>query len=141
MRKPPCMLGLKKFGPGKIWIENVATQNTCILAFMHTFVLIWSKKFFRVKFFLGSNKVFQVKTNFGSTKFFGSKKVFLVIKVFWGQKVFWSINVFFSVKKVFRVKNTQTQNWKIILGSSLFNFSRRAIREADRQNIPFDFLA
>ena len=33
-------LGLKKFGPGKIWVENVSTQNTCILAFWHTFVLI-----------------------------------------------------------------------------------------------------
>ena len=40
MRKPPGTLGLKKFGPGKIWVENVSTQNTCILAFLHTFVLI-----------------------------------------------------------------------------------------------------
>ena len=40
MRKPPGTLGLKKFGPGKIWAENVSTQNTCILAFLHTFVLI-----------------------------------------------------------------------------------------------------
>ena len=40
MRKPPGTLGLKKFGPGKIWVENVLTQNTCILAFLHTFVLI-----------------------------------------------------------------------------------------------------
>ena len=31
MRKPPGTLGLKKFGPGKIWVENVRTQNTCIL--------------------------------------------------------------------------------------------------------------
>ena len=36
----PGTLGLKKFGPGKIWVENVSTQNTCILAFWHTFVLI-----------------------------------------------------------------------------------------------------
>ena len=27
----PGTLGLKKFGPGKIWVENVRTQNTCIL--------------------------------------------------------------------------------------------------------------
>ena len=40
MRKPPGTLGLKKFGPGKIWVKNVLTQNTCILAFLHTFVLI-----------------------------------------------------------------------------------------------------
>ena len=40
MRKPPGTLGLKKFEPGKIWVENVSTQNTCILAFLHTFVLI-----------------------------------------------------------------------------------------------------
>ena len=40
MRKPPGTLGLKKFVPGKIWVENVLTQNTCILAFLHTFVLI-----------------------------------------------------------------------------------------------------
>ena len=40
MRKPPGTLSLKKFGPGKIWVENVSTQNTCILAFLHTFVLI-----------------------------------------------------------------------------------------------------
>ena len=40
MRKPPGKLGLKKFGPCKIWVENVSTQNTCILAFLHTFVLI-----------------------------------------------------------------------------------------------------
>ena len=39
MRKPPGTLGLKKFGPGKIWVENVSTQNTCMLAFLHTFVL------------------------------------------------------------------------------------------------------
>ena len=32
MRKPPGTLGLKNFGPGKIWVENVWTQNTCILA-------------------------------------------------------------------------------------------------------------
>ena len=31
MRKPPGTLGLKKFGPGKIWVENVSIQNTCIL--------------------------------------------------------------------------------------------------------------
>ena len=40
MRKPLGTLGLKKFGPGKIWVKNVSTQNTCILAFLHTFVLI-----------------------------------------------------------------------------------------------------
>ena len=40
MRKPPGTLGLKKFGPGKIWVKNVWTQNTCILAFLHTFILI-----------------------------------------------------------------------------------------------------
>ena len=40
MRKPPGTFSLKKFGPGKIWVENVSTQNTCILAFLHTFVLI-----------------------------------------------------------------------------------------------------
>ena len=40
MRKPPSTLGLKKFGPGKIWVENSWTQNTCILAFLHTFILI-----------------------------------------------------------------------------------------------------
>ena len=37
MRKPPGTLGLKKFGPGKIWVEMVLTQNT---KFLHTFVLI-----------------------------------------------------------------------------------------------------
>ena len=40
MRKPPGMLGLKNFGPGKIWVENVWTQNTCILGFLHTLILI-----------------------------------------------------------------------------------------------------
>ena len=40
MRKPPGTLGLKKFGPGKIWVNKNSTQNTCILAFLHTFVLI-----------------------------------------------------------------------------------------------------
>ena len=40
MRKLPGTLGLKKFGPGKIWVENVRTQNTCILTFLHTFILI-----------------------------------------------------------------------------------------------------
>ena len=40
MRKPPGTFGLKKFGPGKIWVENVWTQNTCILGFLHTFILI-----------------------------------------------------------------------------------------------------
>ena len=40
MRKPPGTLGLKKFGPGKFWVENVWTQNTCILAYMQTFILI-----------------------------------------------------------------------------------------------------
>ena len=40
MRKLPGTLGLKKFGPGKIWVKNVWTQNTCILAFLHTFILI-----------------------------------------------------------------------------------------------------
>ena len=40
MCKPPGTLRLKIFGPGKIWVENVSTQNTCILAFLHTFVLI-----------------------------------------------------------------------------------------------------
>ena len=33
MRKPPGTLGLKKFVPGKIWVENVWTQNTCILSY------------------------------------------------------------------------------------------------------------
>ena len=33
MRKPPGMLSLKKFGPGKIWVENVWTKNTCILSY------------------------------------------------------------------------------------------------------------
>ena len=28
MRKPPGTLGLKKFGPGKIWVENVWTQKS-----------------------------------------------------------------------------------------------------------------
>ena len=41
MRKPPGMLGLKKFGPGKIWVENVWIQNTCILAFLHTSILAY----------------------------------------------------------------------------------------------------
>ena len=40
MRKPPGTLGLKKFGPEKIWVGNVWTQNTCILAFLHIFILI-----------------------------------------------------------------------------------------------------
>ena len=39
MRKPPGTLGLKEVGPGKIWVKNVWTQNTCILAFLHTFIL------------------------------------------------------------------------------------------------------
>ena len=33
VRKPPGLLDLKKFGPGKILVENVWTQNTCILAY------------------------------------------------------------------------------------------------------------
>ena len=40
MRKLPGTLGLKKFRPGRIWVENVWTQNTCILAFLHTFIRI-----------------------------------------------------------------------------------------------------
>ena len=40
MRKPPGTLGSQKFGPGMIWVKNVSTQNTCILAFLHNFVLI-----------------------------------------------------------------------------------------------------
>ena len=32
MPKLPGSLGLKKFVPGKIWVENVLTQNTCIHA-------------------------------------------------------------------------------------------------------------
>ena len=27
MRKPPGTLGLKKFGPGKFWVEQVWAQN------------------------------------------------------------------------------------------------------------------
>ena len=70
MRKPPGMLGLKKFGPGKIWVESVWTQNTCILGFLHTFILI-SGKIISINFltelddlkkivFLGSNKFFAL---------------------------------------------------------------------------------
>ena len=40
MRKLPGTLVLKKFGPDEIWVKNVWTQNTCILAFLHTFILI-----------------------------------------------------------------------------------------------------
>ena len=40
MRKPPGTLSLKKLGPGNIYVANVWTQNTCILAFLHTFILI-----------------------------------------------------------------------------------------------------
>ena len=40
MHKPPDTLGLKKFEPGKLWVANVSTHNSCIFAFLHTFVLI-----------------------------------------------------------------------------------------------------
>ena len=30
MCKPPGTLHLKKFGPGKLWVENVPAQNICI---------------------------------------------------------------------------------------------------------------
>ena len=43
MRKPPCTLGLKKFGPGEIWVENVLTLNTCILAYICTNFFRWKK--------------------------------------------------------------------------------------------------
>ena len=33
MRKPPGKLSLKKFGPGKIWVENFRLK---ILAYFHT---------------------------------------------------------------------------------------------------------
>ena len=75
MRKPPGTLSLKKLGPGKIYVANVWTQNTCILAFLHTFILISGnptkiQKDF-IKFltelddlkkivFLGSNKFFAL---------------------------------------------------------------------------------
>ena len=47
MRKLPGTLGLKKFGPGKIQVENVSTQNTCILAFLHTCILAYFRTNFR----------------------------------------------------------------------------------------------
>ena len=81
MRKLPGSLGLKKFGPGKIWVKNVWTQNTCILAFLHTFILssgnpqIFGSIFFLSKKFMGPKKSFGTKKKFyGSTKYFGSKK-------------------------------------------------------------------
>ena len=85
MRKPPGMLSLKKFGPGKIWVENVWTQNTCILGFLHTFILISENPtktqiifinfltelggFKNIDFF---SQIFWVNIFLGSTKFFGS---------------------------------------------------------------------
>ena len=105
---------------------------------------------------LGRNALHQVRSvwkslgwvSFGSKKFSGQKrfsgqksffrvKSFFRSKIFLGQKSFW-------VKKVFRgdfflllwVKYTQIQNWRRKkLGSPLFNFWRRATRDADRSEI------
>ena len=89
MRKPLGTLGLKKFGPGKIWVENVSTQNTCILAFLHTFVLISGNPtktqnifinfltelddFKKIDFRFGSYFIGQ--SFFWSKKFLGQKKI------------------------------------------------------------------
>ena len=60
MRKLAGTFGLKKFGPGKLWV----TKNV-------------GKKFLWVNFFWGGQNSF-----FGSKKFFWVKKKFHVKKVF-----------------------------------------------------------
>ena len=127
MRKPPGTLGLKKFGPGKIWVENVLFQNTCILAFLHTFVLISgnptkTQSIFLLIFslnyiilrkqilvfapiFLGQKNYFGQKSSLGQKvywvkKVFGSKQFFLGQTSLFGQKnVFWVKKSFLGQKK------------------------------------------
>ena len=75
----PGTLSLKKFGPGKIWVENVSTQNTCILAFMHTFVLISGNP----------TKTQNIFINF-LTELDDFKKIdFLFSQFFWVKQLFW----------------------------------------------------
>ena len=65
MRKPLGTLGLKEFGPGKIWVENVSTQNTCILAFLHTFVLISGNPTETQNIFINFSLNWMILTKFG----------------------------------------------------------------------------
>ena len=83
MRKPPGRLGLKKFGQGKIWVENVWTQNTGILAFLHTFILISgnptkTQNIFFINFLTELDDFKKIDFNFFSN--------FLGKKIFWVQK-------------------------------------------------------
>ena len=66
MRKLAGTFGLKKFGPGKLWV----TKNV-------------GKKVFGSKSFCGSNFFWG-----GQNSFFGSKKFFWVKKKFYVKKVF-----------------------------------------------------
>ena len=118
MGKPPGTLGLKKFGPGKIWVNNVWTQNTCILAFLHTFILISGNPtktqnilinfltelddFKKIDFRFFSNFLGQ-KSFYGQTSFLG-KKVFWVKKAFGSKKFFGSTKFFLGQKSFFGSK-------------------------------------
>ena len=112
MHKPPGTLGLKKFRPGKNWVENVWTQSTCILAILHTFILISGNPTNTQNIFINFltelddfKKIdfrFFLKC-FGSNFFWGQKS-FLSQKSFMSQKSFWVKKKVFWVKKVFRVK-------------------------------------
>ena len=75
MRKPPGMLGLKKFGPGKILRKSIFFSNFLGQHFFGVYKVFWVKKVFRSKkqnlgqkIFLGQ-KVFWIKKHFGSKKF------------------------------------------------------------------------
>ena len=57
MRKPAGTLGLKKFGPGKLWV----TKN------------VGQKSFWVKKVFFGSKKIFGSRSIFGQKSFFVSK--------------------------------------------------------------------
>ena len=106
MRKPPGMLGLKKFGPGKIWVENVWTQNTCILGFLHTFILISENP----------TKTQIIFINF-LTKLGGFKNIDFFLK-FFGSTFFWGQQSFLGHKKFWIKKKTKFGS-KIFLGKKI----------------------